>query len=452
MKHAYGKSDYTCDLGNNLLLRWSRAEDVEYLAQLIGTTFRASTNTASNIVLERYIHRLMNGDHPFMGAGDFAVVEHTKKRGNPIVSCACLWRHQWNYQGVTLQVGRPEFVATHIGYRERGLVRHLFTLLHTRSQDEGHLIQCIQGIPYFYHQFGYEYALEVGAGRTITVTGVSTNDECQYRLRPAHIEDIDNIQNWYSAEKSYALTTTFPKTWLQYQIQMHAFPEAFVSFWILLNPQGIPQGFIALQNKSIAPPHHAIPSTSKVIFALGFAPEVEITTILPLMLHLLTSLSIHDEEGTEKLDVTFMLGRMHSCYTVLEKNYSVTPILPHAWYVRAINIIGLMQQMRSVLEQRLANSAYEEYSGDLKLYFYRGGIRCMFVQGRLVAVEDWVRSIWDADDDISIPPDIFLQLFFGYRSLAELSRIYLDVQIKEEKIALFATLFPSQLSWVTPLG
>jgi hypothetical protein len=459
---------YTRDLGNHLLLRWSRASDTENLVQHIGATFRDTPDAASNSMLELYIRKLMAGDHPFMGPDDFAVVEHTKKRGNPIISCSCLWRHQWDYAGVSLAVSRPEFVATNFGYRQHGCVRHLFELLHARSQAEGHLVQCIQGIPYFYHQFGYEYALEVGAGCTITLPDTPAAEYEGQMVRAATLEDIPLIQQWYARQKTgYAITTNFTEEWLSYQILTQPSADAFISFWLLLDAAETPRGFVALQNTALAQPHHAIAKENIVIVALGFATDVkgmshdEAGTSLPTLLNMLVWEQVHKGGGDPTLKrglsipsrtFTFLLGKGHPYYAMLEQQYSISSITPHAWYIRVGNMGALLRKIAGVLESRMAHSPWRGYSGEVKLYFYRGGIRCVFMQGRLVAVEDWTRSLWYADDDISIPPDIFLQLLFGYRSLFELRALYLDIVVKGEKAPLLDLLFPSQLSWALPLG
>lgn len=456
---------YTRDLGNHLLLRWSRASDTENLVQHIGATFRDAPDAAPNNILEHYIRKLMAGDHPFMGPNDFAVVEHTRKRGNPIISCAGFWRHQWDYAGVSLLVGRPEFVATNFGYRQRGCVRQLFELLHARSQAEGHLVQCIQGIPYFYHQFGYEYALEVGAGCTFTLPDAPAAECETYTLRAATIEDIPLIQRWYAGERAgYTITTCFTEEWLRYQILIQPPARAFISFWLLLDAAKTPRGFVALQNTALAQPHHAIDKENIVIAALGFATDMQGMscnvwgTYLPTLLNLLAREQVHKRDGEPALHrgssrtFTALLGKDHPCYALLEQQYSVAPVAPHAWYIRVADIGALLRKIASVLEQRLALSSWREHSGEIKLYFYRGGVRCVFMQGRLITVEDWTRSFWYGDDDMSIPPDIFLQLLFGYRSLSELCSIDLDILVKKEKEPLLNLLFPVQSSWALPLG
>jgi hypothetical protein len=52
------------------------------------------------------------------------------------------------------------------------LIRAIFELIHARSAAQGHLAQGITGIPYFFRQFGYEYALELRGGPRVAFTAI----------------------------------------------------------------------------------------------------------------------------------------------------------------------------------------------------------------------------------------------------------------------------------------
>ena len=52
-------------------------------------------------------------------------------------------------------------------YRRRGLVRIQFDVLHAWSRQRGELVQVITGIPNYYRQFGYEYAIDLDGGRCV---------------------------------------------------------------------------------------------------------------------------------------------------------------------------------------------------------------------------------------------------------------------------------------------
>src|SRR4051812_40957459 len=138
-----GASTYRYELGDGLVERWSTAEDVEHIALLCGKVFRDTADEPFNSYAMYQVHQHMRGDFPLMGPGDYAVIEDMRKAGNPLVACTCLWRLEWQYDGIPFGIGQPEFVVTDPDYRNRGLVRRLFNMLHARSKAEGHLAQAI---------------------------------------------------------------------------------------------------------------------------------------------------------------------------------------------------------------------------------------------------------------------------------------------------------------------
>ena len=81
--------------------------------------------------------------------------------GNRVVSTATLLRESVTVAGVVVPAGQVELVATDRSYEGRGLVRALMDEAHRRSADRGDLLQIVIGIPFFYRQFGYSYAMPI---------------------------------------------------------------------------------------------------------------------------------------------------------------------------------------------------------------------------------------------------------------------------------------------------
>ena len=104
-----------------------------------------------------------------------------------------------------------------------------------------------------------------------------------------------------------------------------------------------------------------------------------------------------------------------------------------------------------MLEERLAASVAAGHSGELRLGFYRDGLRLVLDHGRLAAVEDWEPGD-DGADAPAFPGLTFLQLLFGYRSLADLEYAFADCRADDEAArVLLDALFPKQPSHVWPL-
>ena len=88
----------------------------------------------------------------------------------------------------------------------------------------------------------------------------------------------------------------------------------------------------------------------------------------------------------------------------------------YAWYLRVPDLPGFLRHIAPALERRLAQSLAAGHTGELKLNFYREGLRLAFEGGRLAAIEPWSPEHAD-DGSAGFPGQTFLQILFGYRSL-----------------------------------
>ena len=84
------------------------------------------------------------------------------------------------------------------------------------------------------------------------------------------------------------------------------------------------------------------------------------------------------------------------------------------------------------LEDRLARSIAPGYTGELKLSFYRQGLRLVFDAGRLATVETW-RPRHEDQGSAAFPGLTFLQLLFGYRTLDELQAAFTDCWVDRRR-------------------
>jgi len=446
---------YRRDLGDGLILRWSTSNDTEAIADLESLVFRNSINDPPNIPLAQFMHEMMNGEYPLMGPGDFALVEDTKQKGNRIVACTCLWRQQWEYEGIAFDIGRPEFVATNPDYRNRGLIRAIFELIHARSEAEGHMVQGITGIPYYYRQFGYEYALDLDGNCIVHLSFIPQAKEGTpepYTLRDATLEDLPFVRELYDRQRSaYSISTIIDQRWWSYQVQTWRMSETGQSerTQIIADSVGTTCGYLITRNVRTG---KNIP-----VWSLAVTPGVNLHAAMPSLLRALHAqgLQIPTIYNPPALSgIRFILGSGHPIYGVLDKSLNPSFEPPYAWYVRVTDLAKFMRHIAPVLERRLANSALGSYSGQVKLDFYRGGLQMVFDQGRLTSVQHWRHPVWNAESNVNggTPPLVFLQMLFGHRSLDELRHAFPDVWVKDESELLLKTLFPRRQSWVAPLG
>ncbi len=450
---AQAERNYRRDLGDGLVLRWSTRADAEEISYLPSMVFRNDPTEAAISSLGNLMRVLMQGQHPVMSPEDVAIVEDTRKKEHRLVVMTCLWRQQWRYENVAFTIGRPEIVATDPEYRNRGLVRAVFELVHARSAAEGHMVQAITGIPYFYRQFGYEYALDLDAQRdtyTALIPPATEGVPEPYILRDATTHDIPLIAQLYDSQcASSIVSTAIDESWWRHQIG-HWNEFQADGYWhvlVISNAKGAFCGYITL------PPmrrRDSIPVFDLAIMAGLNMAEV----ILPIMRAILHQgdAMLLPPNAAPASKITFMLHRNHPVYDVLKTEMLIRRDPPYAWYVRVPDLPTFLRAIAPVLERRLAQSALAGYSGELAFTFYRGGLRMVFAEGSLQTVENWRSPRWHSSENAGFPPLVFLQLLFGHRSLDELRYAYPDVWANEETAFVLKTLFPARASWVVPLG
>ena len=437
------------DLGDGLVLRWSTGEDTEDIAGLTSLVFREKEDDEPNQGLADTVRRSMRGDYPTMGTDDFLVVEDTRKDGNRIVACTCYLREDWEYDGVALPAARPEIVATLPGYRNRGLIRTLLDVIHERSARDGRIVQGITGIPYFYRQFGYEYAVDLGGRVSVPVSLLPVlpeGEQERYRLRPAVVDDIPSISACYRRHQAGQLVSRhLPDSFWRYHIEAEADQPPLTSHTrirMIETSKGELCGFLFTPYRRNADTFSAS--------LVGFQPGVNVHDVAPALMRELKRLgeepSSKEWEGKPLQKLVLELGRDHPFYQAIRADWSPRRETPYAWYIRLPDLPGFLRLIAPVLERRLGSSSLAGFTGEVKLDFYRGGLRMCFDDGKLQTVENCRFEAYDGSAKGGFASLTFLRLVFGYSSLDDLRAAYPDVWVNHETEALLNALFPKRAS------
>lgn len=441
---------YRRDLGDGLILRWSTAADTDNIGQLCSLAFRDKADEPPREFFIPWIRRLMRGDHYLMGPGDYGIVEDTRKEGNPIIACTCLWRHEWSYEGIPFKVGRPEIVASDPGYRNRGLIRALFEMIHARSESEGHLLQAITGIPYFYRQFGYEYALDLETKRTTYLSLIPELKEGEsepYILREATVEDIPFMMACYYRRSGQSIVrANIPERNWRYALEgWKANPEKDRTeiHFIITDASHTAQGYLITttrrRRKDLA------------ISGAEFAQGTNLQAMLPSILRALKAYGLQipaEQDAPPMHEISFGLGPTHPLYDVLGTELGIPNQSPYAWYIRVADIPAFIRHIAPALGQRLAASSLAGYHGEVKIDHYNKGLRMVFADGILKTAERWQIPAYDPSAGAGLPALIFIQLLLGYRSLDELNTIFPEVWADNNTGLVLKTLFPTRPSYV----
>ncbi|KAF9209047.1 hypothetical protein BGZ59_010303 [Podila verticillata] len=405
------------DLGNGLIMRWSTRDDANNVGELLAEAFQwepvgppppPGETPGPNEVVRASGRRLLRGNSAVMSEYDYALVENTRAAAgeNPIVACACLHAVPGYYGSVRLQFGKPEGIATHPNYRNQGLVRRLLEdMIHPASDDRGDLVQFILGLPHFYLQFGYTYALRTGEQRTVLpdlalIPKASSNVSELFTLRTVTLDDIAYLVRMSTPDKLHRPTTemdlVFDEAYWRftthdvYQTKQSMY-DASRQTRIVVDSTGKDVGVTVTSFRG----HWQID-----LFVLEDTVSYH-QALFPVLRQLvLMAKGRYDypgmPEGESLIDsLIFGLGSHHPASKLLES--STMPENTDRLYTRIASYPRFIWHVAPVLEERLARSALAGISGAIELNFFRrvagasgAGLRIVLDQGKLVEVEDWV--------------------------------------------------------------
>ena len=453
MTHMTSNPLLNRDLSGGLRMRRSTAADADALAAFYSVIFQNRETGRPNPYVADWARDLASGTHPTFGADDFLLIEH--RDTGRIVSALNLISQTWACAGIAFGVGRVELVGTQPEYRNRGLVRALFEALHALSAERGELIQAITGIPYFYRQFGYEMTVALDSSRSLNKAYVPKLKEGQvepYRLRQATESDLPFLARVYQgACRRYLLSAVRDDKLWAYELQGRTgqnFNQR--AMLVIETAEGLPAGYLmhtpVLFGANLSVPQYEI------------ADGVSWASVTPSVLRYLRQTGeAYQAQGRRAPDnqddftaIRFGIGIEHPAYDVIGDRLSQAPT-PYAWYIRVPDLPAFLRRIAPVLEQRLADSAMVGHTGELKISFYRSGVRLAFEGGRLASVEAWQPSP-DQEGEAAFPDLTFLHLLFGHRTLGEVRHTHADCWADGDARALLEILFPKQLSDIWPVA
>jgi len=433
------------ELGDGLILRRATSEDADALANFNARIHGGDELDGNRVAA--WTRDLLARPHPTLKPDDFTIVEEAST--GRIVSSLNLIPQTWTYEGIEFGVGRPELVGTLPEFRGRGLVRIQFDEIHKWCAERGYIVQAITGIAYFYRQFGYEMALDL-AGRRYgyepQVPKLKEGEEERYLIRPATEADLSFVAGVYNhAIQRHALACLRSLEVFRYELNGQS--EDNINRYLMLvieDRAGERVGYF--QHPGF------LGRTGLTAIWYELKPGVSWLEVTPSVVRYLwrTGQEYARRDGKNCASFGFMAGAKHPVYEALGEDLP-TVRDPYAFYMRVPDLVGFLNHIKPALEKRLAESIAPGHSREIKISFYRDGLRILIEKGKLRTIEPWMPTPKE-EGDISFPDLTFLQLVFGYRNFDELQRAFADCWCDHEDVRILINiLFPKKLSDVFPV-
>jgi predicted acetyltransferase len=363
--------------------------------------------------------------HPRMTLKDFFVIKHCGK----IVAGLNIIPSSWSVGGIELKVSELGCVATLQEYRHQGLQQRLHNEYHRQLLDQGYDLSAIEGIPYFYRQFGYEYALPLLERTTISLDKVPEY-KINHKIRPFTSQDIPQADRLLkkSQEKFYVHTIRDEGIW---KMQQETGMIAEYKF----------DGYAVEEKGEMATYFRINYNFEEKELLLREITDVDQTATKSILGFLK---DIGKQHGLSTLAATISYQDFFTQHMVAVGGIRNTR--PYAWQLRVMDYLKIFQKMKPLFEERLAKSAYRRLTEKLNFNFYRYTVQLTAEDG---AITDVQRLETGEARSIRSSPLVFTQLLFGYRSREELETIYPDFMVHPSHKNLVDVLFPKMPSYIS---
>ncbi|MBN1318435.1 MAG: GNAT family N-acetyltransferase, partial [Anaerolineales bacterium] len=173
------------DIGNGLTIKACESDqDIELIVAL-----NAEMHGENEAKTVQY---WLNTGHPQITPEGWLYVQDEKT--GLAAATLCLIPLTWRYGPVPLAAAELGFVATRPAFQKQGLQRALSGAFDRIALANGYTLAGIEGIPYFYRQFGYEYAVPMDDGMhncryTFVLEQIPPAENISITFRPASRSD-----------------------------------------------------------------------------------------------------------------------------------------------------------------------------------------------------------------------------------------------------------------------
>lgn len=364
--------------------------------------------------------------HPDTTLDDYWMVEDSST--GEVVSTTCLLPWECCFEGVDLRVAQLEMVLTHPAYRGRGLVRAQIQNFEQVARSRGFDLSIIGGIPYYYRQYGYAYAIDMDRRESLPVWEIpdhSPGDNRPVRLRPANLSDLPGLVGRYPAAVSTLdFYTRRSLAYWQYLLEAAKYPIEVVE-----NAQTreiLGYGILQHTNGQVT------------ILESGLSA---VTDCLSLLQHLRNKAS----------QQVLLGGSPYTPLAQLAHSLGSQVVESPQWLLRFLDVARFLVRIGPALENRLTHSSWRGLTADIIVNLYRQAYRLRFAEGRLAGVDalGFVDASMGADGGhLCIPPEAFVRLVTGYRALEALFDAWPDIVVKPGVRGLIDVLFPPVKSYL----
>ncbi|GAA1657033.1 GNAT family N-acetyltransferase [Actinoplanes couchii] len=368
-------------------VRPGRAADVTAIAELqAAVQLQDRTGGEPHPGIRHWVEALMRRD-PEM----FVVVEHNSR----VVASLVVLRQEWSLAGVRLPVAVIELVGVDPQHRGHQLTELLFDTVHRTLDAENVLLQTIEGIPYFYRRFGYDYALANDGAPSIPVTALPAAGESetirQGKSETIRLATVDDAAELAAVDRAVADT----------EVLSCPRDEQFWRYEIAgRHPADIVRRVIAVHEDGGYLVHTPV---TRAVVAATLRPDDGVWSYL--------------RQGIDptQTELRLLLGPEHPLSVL---GPAGVPTRTRGWFVRTGDPAALIAHLKPLLQARWQAAGLRWPRSTMTIGAYGRAARLHFTDGLLTDIT--TERGRAGEQDAEFPPGALLRLALGHRTLPEI--------------------------------
>ncbi len=349
----------------------------------------------------------------------------------------------WNYEDIPLNNLELGWVGTLKEYRRKGLNKLLYTHFDNLLLSGNYDISTIQGIPYYYRQFGYDFVIPMERTVWTRTNQIQPFDEknppeyMKLKVRLAEKKDIPSMMNLLDElnQKLLIYASRSPELWEIQETMKKQFENDFQSYVVLDGSKIVGYFRLVKKIKKDSSPNK---STISVI-----------ESSIPTFNGVLRALQFLYAEAVE--DDVPLIGSHGPSFNTLSKVMENLGGRGKPWWkyqIRLPNMTSFLQKISPVLERRLEGTMFEGLTYDVIMNTFQKCYKLKFVNGKITDVSNLGPQEVNENQAFRAPPNDLARLVLGAYSIKEIEQNNIDFIVRGEVRLIAETLFPKKESSV----
>ena len=346
-----------------------------------------------------------------------------------IVSGLTLCPLEWNIGDLTIPICEMGFVSTLEAYRGRGYIVKLNEIFEKAIAERKYVFSVIRGIPYYYRRFGYEYVFPLDVRITLSSNNIPGKEYKNLKVRRANLQDLNLIQTLYEDfHKQFYIANKYDRESFVFRFFKEKFNDNRLSTYIIEDSEQ------AVAYFSLGMSHDNLAYRIKVP-RLTYQQMIKILQFVK---------NIHENKSNSDIQLH---ARQDLEFGKFIFNLGGKPLSRYGFQLKIPNLELFFKSIKSIIEVRIKNSIYKDFSRKIIISNYRDNIELNFIDGKITKIT-LIKGYYDPEKcDVSIPGSLLFKLLLSDKTMEEINYLIDDAIVKPSSKLLIDVMFPKKVSY-----